>query len=120
MTADDPRKTIPTVISVLRPDGASSNETVQLPMEPTLAELKAVVMPLLPGAEYMERVHVLHNGTATDMFVDEMSQLKGLPRNERATAIYRAAWLQRYPYDDPESLPDIAGTAVLFERPVWT
>jgi hypothetical protein len=92
---------------------------------PTLDALRALVMPILGGAE-MEHVLVLAdfsgNGelVARDMFVDEMGVLKGLAENPLATAIYRAAWLRHDPYCDPETLPWIAGAAVLFEQRVWS
>ena len=43
------------------------------------------------------------------MFVDELNALKGSPRNERATAIYRSHWLSTHRDDDPEGLPHIVG-----------
>jgi hypothetical protein len=53
------------------------------------------------------------------MFVDEMGLPKNLPRNEKATEIYRNNWLTQHPGADPDSLPHIAGTAVIFSRRVW-
>lgn len=32
----------------------------------------------------------------------------------------RANWLDQFPNEDPESLPAIAGTAIVFDRIVWT
>jgi hypothetical protein len=71
------------------------------------------------GAEYPEHVSVLFKGAPADMFVDETGVLKGLPRNEAATAIYRANWLKQHPEQDPEALPHIAGTAVVTGRRIW-
>jgi hypothetical protein len=48
-----------------------------------------------------------------------MGHPKGLPRNENATVIYRRNALLRQGVKDPETLPWIAGPAVLFERIVW-
>ena len=93
------------------------------PAEPGYEAIRDLVEPLI-GGEPLEHVSVLHNGQRRDMFVSELGQLalthRGpLPRNERATEIYRANWLSRHRYCDPETLPWIAGTAVLFERRVW-
>lgn len=85
---------------------------------PTLGEIHRVVKPYLDCA--VEHVLVLHNGKAVDMFVDETGVIKGLPRNEQATEIYRRNWLTQHPGTDPETLPHIAGPAVLFEDVVWT
>ena len=63
---------------------------------------------------------VVDEGRAAAMFVDEDGHAKGLPRNEAATAIYRASWMARNPRDDPESLPWIAGDAAIFGRRVWS
>ena len=54
------------------------------------------------------------------MFVNETGIVKKLPRNDEATRLYRANWLKRHPKDDPESLPYIAGAAVVFEERVWS
>ncbi len=67
---------------------------------------------------------MLHEGQRRDMFVSEYGRLQmpgrgPLPRNERATAIYRTLALVQAPATDPERLPWIAGPAVLFERRVW-
>ena len=85
---------------------------------PTLAELEAVIRPLLDGAD-MEHVAVLWDGRRCDMFVDEMGALKKLKRNDYATTIYRNNWLTQHPGTDPESMPAIYGTAILFADIVW-
>jgi hypothetical protein len=90
---------------------------------PGYDQLKAFIEPLLDGAP-LEHVSVLWNGKPADMFVDELGRLElttrpPLPRNEEATTIYRAAALRREPERDPESMPFIAGTAILFEQRVW-
>jgi hypothetical protein len=54
-----------------------------------------------------------------DLFVDAAAVPKDLPRNERATAIYRLHFLSLNPGVDPESLPYMPGAAVLFDDPVW-
>lgn len=45
--------------------------------------------------------------------------LDELSRNDEATTIYRAAYMAQHPDHDPEGLPYIAGTAVLFRDRVW-
>jgi hypothetical protein len=112
----------------MRPGLPHETRSVEWPREPTLPELKAVIVPLLNGAD-MERVAVLADpsfsvGTretwrGLDMFVDEIGALKGLPRNEAATVIYRRNWLLQHPETEPESLANICGPAVLFSRRVW-
>lgn len=113
-------RTVNTVYRILRADGAESTCQVDWPVDPGYHRLKDLIVPLLDGA-HLEHVSVLHKGQRTDMFVDEMGHCKTppLPRNEAATAIYRAATLRRAPKTDPESLPWIAGTAILFDRVVW-
>lgn len=67
----------------------------------------------------LEHVSVLWNGKPADMFVHETGRLDGMPRNEAATAIYRAYWLSEHPEANPEDLHWIAGPAVLFDKRVW-
>ena len=105
---------------VLGVDGTVIEGTATMSVPPTLGELKHVVEPHVSGD--MEHMYVWNDRAPNhrgDMFVDEVGQLKGLPRNEAATATYRKAWVQATG-DDPESLPWIAGTAVLFDETVWT
>jgi hypothetical protein len=91
----------------------------RLPAKPSYKEIKALMLPLIEGAEYPEHVSVLFKGAPADMFVDETGVLKGLPRNEAATAIYRANWLKQHPEQHPETLPHVAGTAVVTGRRIW-
>ncbi|MGE4043411.1 MAG: hypothetical protein AB7F35_01065 [Acetobacteraceae bacterium] len=92
--------------------------SVEWPQQPEYHHIKELAMPLLGGA-YPERVAVLFNGKPADMFVDEIGMLKGLPRNREATAIYRANRLTKHPDTDPETLPAIYGTAIVFDQRVW-
>lgn len=89
---------------------------------PAWPQVRALILPVLvasrPGA-HLEHVTVLWNGKHADMFVDDESLVHGLPRNEEATAIYRAAALKRSPALDPERLSYIAGPAILFDNLVW-
>lgn len=99
-------------------DSAVKTGSVEWPAEPGFDAINALVKPLIGGG-HIEHVSVLHDGKRRDMFVDEEGLLKGMPRNERATAIYRAAWLSRNPGKDAEEISHIAGPAVLFTRRVW-
>jgi len=51
--------------------------------------------------------------------LDDLAIPKGLPRNERATAIHRNAYMAKHPDANRESLCYIAGPAVLFDELVW-
>lgn len=113
---------IPTTYVLYLPDGTQQPSLCDLSQRPEVEELRAVICPLLGGAD-LERVRVLLEGPKgplyADLFVDERSAAKGLPRNEAATSLYRALSLKRSPGLDPETLPAIYGPAVLFHRPVW-
>jgi hypothetical protein len=106
-----------TSYKVMKVDGSEEAGAVDWPREPGYAAISKLVNPLL-GAE-LEHVSVLHDGKPSDMFVDGDGQIKGLPRNEAATAIYRAYAMKRDPDRDPEDIPWIAGTAVIFDRRIW-
>ncbi|MCJ2086935.1 hypothetical protein MKK88_13185 [Methylobacterium sp. E-005] len=107
-----------TGLIILRADGSREDRDVDMAGDPGLAELRDVLEPILAGRP--EHVTVLHRSRRADMFVDEAFGPKGLPRNEAATSIYRAAWLRDHPADNPETLPWIAGPAVIFDRIVWS
>jgi hypothetical protein len=109
------------------PDGRRERHVAVMSAQPSLTELKSVVMPFLSGARELEHLPVLRppwekSGAAeeiADMFVDELGSLKLLDRNDHATEFYRQAWLREAPFDDPETLPWIAGIAVVFKDKVW-
>lgn len=113
---------IKTRIFIMRP-GSTKHGEVELPREPGYDQLRAALAPYFDGR--FEHVTVLADfdgGTAytrADMFVDEDGQSKGLQRNDAATVIYRRNALLQKPKLNPESLPDIVGPAVLFDRRVW-
>jgi len=110
---------VKTTYTIFRVGVAPETVETDLPAEPGYDALKQLIGPLIDG-EPLEHVTVLHEGERRDMFVDENSALTGLPRNEAATAIYRNNWLTRHPGADPESIPAIYGTAILFpDRQVW-
>jgi hypothetical protein len=110
--------------TILRVNGTSQVVDVT-PRPNDYAAIKAVVKPLL-GMGVMdgfEHVTVWHNGKRTDMFVDEDGHAKLLHRNDAATEVYRGATMagmtgEPIP-DDPETLPWIAGDALLFEEHIW-
>lgn len=114
---------VTTIYRVLWPDGRNATDEVQWPEEPTLALIRALVEPLVGGD--LEHVIILKPGTEArpepaDMFVNENGHALGLPRNDAATRLYRAAWLNHHPETDPESLSFIVGPAIVFNRRVWT
>lgn len=109
---------IDTQFTILRADGTEEVRTERLNATPGYMALQVLLRPIL-GCEYAERVRVLHDGQALDLFVDESGLDKRLPRNEKATAIYRHNVLTQEPGTDPESLPYVVGDAVLFSRRVW-
>lgn len=103
---------------------------VEWPYDPGYERIAPLVEPMLHefgGKNMMEHVSVWltpdfnpgPEGFRTDMFVDEMGLIDGLPRNDRATRIYRANWLTQHPETPPEGLSYIAGPAILFHRRVW-
>lgn len=103
---------------IYKPSHPVETKQVDWPEQPGFKQINELVKPLLEGAN-LEHVTVLHNGKRADMFVDEVGALKRLPVNAEATAIYRANWMQQHPGTDPNSLPEIYGTAILFDRQVW-
>lgn len=98
---------------------------IDWPSEPGFRQIAELVEPLLGENEPLEHVSVLYQGERRDMFVCEHGHMElrhrhQLPINDAATAIYRNHWLTKHPETDPGSLPEIAGTAVLFpDRQVW-
>lgn len=112
--------TITTSYRIIRCNGETEDRTIEWPAEPGFRAIAALIRPILDGAD-PEHVAVLYQGKRRDMFVDEIGLVKGLPRNNIATAIYRNNWLTRHPGTEPESLNFIAGTAVLFpDRIIWS
>lgn len=102
---------------------------IDWPRAPGYDAIRGLVEPLLDergrGREPLEHITVLHEGWGRDMFVSEYGRValtwrEPLPVNEAATRIYRNNRLTQHPDTDPETLPTIAGTAVLFtNRIVW-
>ena len=89
-----------------------------VPVRPEFEWFKTFLEPYFKNAHF-EHVNVLFDGRHTDMFVDEIGLLRGLPINPQATEIYRADAIARYPKINPNSLPIIVGPAVVFAKKVW-
>ena len=106
--------------TIIQPDGAEEVRTVDLPEKPSFTQLASVIRPLLGFGRDAERVNVLLQGRYTDMFVDDMGVLDGLPINAKATAIYNNNLRENSPAvaavlgEQP-----IHGVAILFDRRVW-
>jgi hypothetical protein len=114
------KEKIPTTYRVISDVGSFADHEILMDEKPLYDELRSLVEPHLGGARLMHvRVLCPLLGKWTDMFVDEMGALRRLPRNDTATRIYRNGFLSKRPDDDPEALPYIAGTAVVFLRPIW-
>jgi hypothetical protein len=109
-----------TMMTIYHPNGDA--DVTQVTLEEVdgsvYASAKKLIQPHL-GDGRIEHVTVLHAGRRHDMFVDEDFQSKDLPLNVAATAIYRNATLAREPDTDPETLPVIQGTAILFSDIIW-
>lgn len=104
---------------VLRPDGGEETHTAEMTNpQPMYDELREMIESHLDGGEMFHITIIASNGKRSSMFVDEMFNYKNLARNNLATALYRAAWLDSHPDVDPESLPFIAGVAVVFAEVV--
>lgn len=108
---------IKTPYTLIPPKGDQVEGVVEWPAEPTYELIKSIVEPYV--GDWMEHVYVFFDGKPTDMFVNENGHMRKLPYNIRATTIYRAASLKRFPHLDPNTLPIIVGPAVLFHRKVW-
>lgn len=108
-----------TNFTIYHPDGTTQTGDIDWPECPTLDQIRRLVEPIV--GEPMEHVRVLDPkcDEYRDMFVDENGHSRRRPRNEDATAIYRHNSLQ-HEGGDPEDLAWIAGTAIMFDRIVWS
>jgi hypothetical protein len=110
---------------IMRPEAPNHKMEIELVKYPSYDTLKTLLGPII-GCHHIEHVSVLadfEGATAfrrADMFVDEDGHAKGLPRNGNATEIYRRNATIHQDVKDQETLSWIAGTAVLFDRIVWT
>lgn len=110
------------------PDGSVNLLAVQWTSYPGYKELQAVLSPYFDDLEHV----TVWTGEDTDfigpqgrkvpgyndMFVDQHGQMKELPVNKTATAIYRANAIVHCKAKADE-LPCIYGVAVLFKNQVW-
>jgi hypothetical protein len=96
---------------VLWPDGSWQTGSAEMSVPPQWEELRAYVEPYLDAPMAKIRIAI---GV---MFVDDIAQAKGLPRNEDATVLYRADTLAALPGLPDEALAFVSGPAVVFERP---
>jgi hypothetical protein len=111
---------IPTTYRVFGETGVVADHAILMERKPLYDELRSLIEPHLDGAAAMHvRVLCPHLNAWTDMFIDAVGAIKGLPRNDAATKIFRYASLSKHPDDDPEKLPYIAGPAVVFLRSIW-
>lgn len=114
-----------TKLLIMRPNAPNATKEVEMVRYPSYDTLKTLLTPII-GCAHVEHVSVLAdfagglNFKRADMFVDEDGHAKGLTRNGNATDIYRRNALIHQGVKDPETLSWIAGTAVLFDRIVWT
>jgi hypothetical protein len=124
---------------IYRPDKVEPEaREVELEERPSLAELRAIVQPILdaeqPDGGPMERVAVLFEGKPADGFVGEFSAVEDLAARDAKRAGYRQAPLPVNPSatsvywtfarsrgDNPnyQTTPAIHGAFVLFDRRVW-
>jgi hypothetical protein len=106
----------PTQLLVLRPNGLA--EIIELgPDEASSYSTLKPRLQALIGEPDLEHVTVWHEHRKRDMFVAEGGDL--YPLNPSATSIYRASTMRREPRTNPQSLPEIHGTAVLCGQIVW-
>lgn len=97
-------------IHVYKPDGTLEMRVSHKP--PSLNELKELV------GGYIELVHVLFDGRARQMIVNEEGHLLDLPYNESATRIYHAAGVRRLGLPEGTILqnsPTIVGVAIVLD-----
>jgi hypothetical protein len=114
------RNKVATKYRVLSEAGTFVEHEILMEKKPLYDDLRNLVEPHLGGSRLMHvRVLCPLLGAWTDMFIDEMGALRRRPRNDPATKIYRNGFLSKRPDDDPETLPYIAGPAVVFLRPIW-
>lgn len=108
-----------TTYTIFRANGERETHSVELPQDPGLERLEAIVLPVLGANNWMERVGLTYDGQPVDMFVDEHGLLTDQPLNLAATMIYQAH-IAGYAVPVVRSaLPYIVGDAVLFHRRVW-
>lgn len=98
---------------VIEADGREQRGAAEMSEPPTMGELHALVESHLNAPMFRITVKRVGDGTQA-MFIEELAEIKELPRNEKATAIYREQWMADHPKADAEQMPAIYGTAILF------
>lgn len=113
---------------LIRPDGVIQEFENELNKDPGYDMLRSIISPLIERGP-LEHVSVWadydfgEDCKALDMFVNENGLIQKLPRNKKATDIYRnyvmsGRGVQPAP-KNPEKLDFVVGPAVLFSRRVW-
>lgn len=107
-----------TEYTIYRPDGTEELRSVEMRQDPGYDILAKLIKPIVGGD--FERVAIRHEGLSiyTDMFVNDVGALIGLPRNEKATTFYHAN-MRHGGVLPTANDPQIYGAAVVFHRPVW-
>ena len=108
---------VTTSYTIFRPGQPDERGSVDWPKEPGLKLLHGMLDPIIGND--LEHVAVLHEGRRADMFVGGSSAIDGSPANAAATRVYRNNALTQSPSMRPDSLPEVYGAAVLFDRLVW-
>jgi hypothetical protein len=115
-------KLMKTIMTVILPDGTTTDEELNLPREVPLDTFYKLAEPHGIPRGYVEHVTVFHNKKYTDMFVHEEGRLKGLPYNPKATEIYHANAIAHQGQTKQKLIAQgffIVGPALLFDRKVW-
>lgn len=84
---------MPKRIVVISPDGSES----ELDAVPGLAEMQRLVGGDIEHVRVLDRIEPRGARIYTSMFVNETGLIDGLPRNERATAVYQRNVRTAYP-----------------------
>ena len=103
--------------TVFHPDGSELKGALDWPEFPSRELVSEFVETILPASALeLMPLEIHHDHMISDMFVKADYHQ---PRNESATTVYRQNYIVHNPGTNPESLPFIAGPAVLFYRKVW-
>jgi hypothetical protein len=114
---------------LILPETSAADKEFSAPLtpKPEYDTLRRILDPLIGGDLEHVAVWADYNDgekyEALDLFCNENGLLLRLPRNEKATTIYRRANLMGKSaapaMTNPEDLNYIVGPAVLFSRRVW-
>lgn len=94
-------------------------QTIDIPEEPTFAEVKSALAPMLNLQGNIDRVVVDFRNEVHEMFVDDRGPFNDLPVNDAATLIYHEAMRRsgNPPFIDRPR--PIRGIAVICLRKIW-